>query len=406
MRNAGSSLVWATLVIGVFIVVLPVAKGQTRLAVPTYQNPGTSTWNSWAAQGPGAVGLMIVNMTNGDDVSYRSSVDNAIQKARKQGMLVIGYTYTGYATRDPKIVRQKIDAVYQNYLVDGIFFDEVATDCSATNTYFPNNYLYYQELTNYVRQKVGAHITVMNPGTYSPDDCYMSITNILVNWENTSYSAYQNSYVDYPWVYRYPPDRFWHILLGVPQEQLAPALNLARSRNAGWVYISDSALDAYKKVPVYWTAEGTAIKQQGIQSPFAIATTNRVSFKWRAVGGSVWQIFIDADQDATTGYRGSGIGVGAENMLENNATGDTHLYRYAGSGADWAWAEIPANVQSTHPDAGVNLVMFDSASLAGASAINYQIRSLDQNYNVLFTGYPIPFSLDNTGFVQDVGNHP
>jgi hypothetical protein len=45
---------------------------------------------------------------------------------------------------------------------------------------------------------------------------------------------------------------------------------------------------------------------------------------------------------------------GAEYMLAANATGDPHLYGYAGSGVDWAWTEIPGNGQSTHPDPGMN----------------------------------------------------
>lgn len=404
MFERARSVTWLLMTV-VALTTLPLATAQTRLAVPSYQNPGTSIWNGWAAQGPGAVGLMIVNLKNGDDTSYKSSVDSAILKARKQGMMVIGYTYTGYATRDPKIVRQRIDSVYQNYMVDGIFFDEVNNDCNGTNAYFPSNYLYYQELTNYVRQKGGAHITVMNPGTYGPDDCYMSITNILVNWESTAgYAAYQTGYVDYPWTHNYPADRFWHMILGVPQAQMPAALALARSRNAGWVYISDSATNAYNQVPVYWTALGTAVKQQGTQSPFAVATTNRVSMKWRAVGGAVWQVYMDADQQATTGYSGGGLGVGAEYMMETGTV--TRLYRYAGSGTDWAWTEIPANAQFTHPDTGINLLTFDRLGLSGASSVNYQIRSLDANYNVLYTAYPMPLSLENTSFILDVGNHP
>ena len=126
----------------------------------------------------------------------------------------------------------------------------------------------------------------------------------------------------------------------------------------------------------------------------------------RRVGGSVWQIYMDTDQTATTGYLGTGLSVGAEYMLETNATGNTHLYRYAGSGVDWAWTEIPVNGQSTHPDVGLNLVMFDRIGLAGATSMTYQIRSLDPSYNPLSTAYPVPFSLENTQFVQDVTNHP
>jgi hypothetical protein len=28
------------------------------------------------------------------------------------------------------------------------------------------------------------------------------------------------SYVDYPWIHQYPADRFWHVVLGVPQAQM------------------------------------------------------------------------------------------------------------------------------------------------------------------------------------------
>jgi hypothetical protein len=122
-------------------------------------------------------------------------------------------------------------------------------------------FVYYEGLTDYVRQKqAGARITVLNPGTTTPIDCWMSITNILANWENSEgLAAYQTSYKDYPWMHQYSSDRFWHVLLGMTEAQLPSALSLAQSRNAGWLYISDSADNAYNQVPVYWTAEAAAI---------------------------------------------------------------------------------------------------------------------------------------------------
>jgi hypothetical protein len=400
----------------VFATCIPVARSQTRLAVPSYQNPGNSVWNGWASVGSSAAGIMIVNLNNGDDTSYHSNVDNAIEKARKQGIYVIGYTYTNYGTRNPSTVHSRIDALYQNYLVDGIFFDQAPTDCNAPNSYFPNMFLYYQELTNYVRQKVGARITVLNPGNYSPDDCWMSITNILMNWENTSYSAYQTSYIDYPWVHQYPPDRFWHVILGVPQAQMPAAISLAQSRNAGWVYISDSATNAYNQVPVYWSAEATAVKQQGVQAPYATAwpqSTNsgggilnaRVSFRWRAVNGAVWQIFLDTDQNSLSGYHTSSLSVGAEYMVESNSTGGSQLYQYNGTGTDWNWVAVAANAQITFPDTGTNLVAIDQAGIGSPQALNYQIHSLDASYNLLYTSYALPLSLNNTGLVLDIANH-
>jgi hypothetical protein len=97
------------------------ALGQTRLAVPSYQNPGTTVWNGWAASGPAAVGIMVVSLNHGDDQTYHASIASAIQRAQLKGIYVLGYTYTSYGTRDPKVIRQRIDSLYNNYLVDGIF---------------------------------------------------------------------------------------------------------------------------------------------------------------------------------------------------------------------------------------------------------------------------------------------
>ncbi|HWZ51146.1 MAG TPA: spherulation-specific family 4 protein [Granulicella sp.] len=405
---------WLALFTALIAAILtPAARAQTRLAVPSYQPPGGTVWNGWAASGPASVGIMVANLTNGDDQNYHEWVSNAIDKARLKGVYVLGYVYTSYGTRDPKLVRASIDALYQNYLIDGIFFDEAPTDCNVANTYQPTSFLYYQELTNYVRQKqAGARLTVLNPGTYSPSDCWMSITNILMNWENAGLSTYQTGYVDYPWVHQYPAERFWHVLLGVAPSDLNTALSLAKSRNAGWVYLSDSANNGYNQLPVYWSAESTAIAQQGVQAPYATSwpdssvANGRVSFRWRAINGAVWQIFLDTDQNAQTGYRHANLALGAEYMVQAASTGPTHVYRYTGSGTDWSWTEIAANAQTAFPDPGTNLVMFDRAALSGATSLNYQIESLDASYNLLYPSYVLPLSLTNTGFVYDLLNHP
>jgi hypothetical protein len=393
------------------------ASGQTRLAVPSYQNPGTTTWSSWAAQGLAALGIMIVDIDNGDDPTYYPAVDAAIQATRKQGIFVLGYTYTNYGTRDPSLVRAAINNVYQNYGVDGIFFDDAPVNCNDANTYSGTQFLYYEELTNYVRQnQAGARIIVLNPGTTSPNDCWMSITNIQANWENSGgLSAYQTSYTDYAWIHQYPPDRFWHIVLGVTQAQLPTALSLAQARNAGWVYISDSAYNVYNQIPVYWTAEAAALTGQGVQAPFAAAWPNsitttggtmngRVSFRWRAVTGAVWHIFLETDRNAKTGYTGGGLSIGAEYMFEGSSL-TAQLYKYTGSGTNWSWKAVSANSQIAFPDSGINLVMFDQTGIRSPNALNYQIQSLDANYNVLYTSYTYPLTLANTGMVFDIMNH-
>jgi len=392
-------------------------QGQARLAAPSYQDPGTPLWTGWAAPGPQAVGIMIVNLDNGDDETYYPAVDQAIRQTRKQGIFVLGYTYTGYGQRDPKTVQQKVDAVYQNYLVDGIFFDEAPTDCSASNPYLPSQYLYYLQLTNHVREKTGARITVLNPGTYSTDDCWLGITNILVNWEDEGFQNYQNYYVDVPWVHKYPPDRFWHIVYGMSVDQLPAAFALAKQRNAGWVYFTNEAGDnPYASAPQYWSEEAATIEQQTTQAPFATAwpdsenanssrVPGSVSIRWGSPAGAQWQIFLDTDLNSQTGYHGGGLMVGAEYLLQCDS-GHPQLLRYTGSGMNWSWTPVAAHASFDSLGATVFTAGFDTAALGAAKNLNYQIRTLDASGKPLGDSYTLTLTLANTGMLYDILNHP
>ena len=59
---------------------------QSRIAIPSYQDPGSAQWNAWQALGSSSVGIMIVNLNNGDDTTYYPSVDQAIRNTRKKGI--------------------------------------------------------------------------------------------------------------------------------------------------------------------------------------------------------------------------------------------------------------------------------------------------------------------------------
>lgn len=391
------------------------ATGQARIGVPSYQDPGSPQWTAWAGPGAAAIGMMIVNLDNGDDETYYPTVDRAIRATRKQGILVLGYTYTGYGARDPKIVRRKIDAVYRNYLVDGIFFDEVPTDCSASNSFLPTQFLYYESLTNYVREKAGARITVLNPGTYSPSDCWMGITNILMNWEDKGLANYRNNYVDFAWVHKYPPERFWHIVYGMSTDQLPAALELAKQRNAGWVYLTGEIANPYASPPQYWAAENAAVEQQAVQAPFASAWPDsldsqgarlrgRTSIRWSGASTANWQIFLDTDQNSKTGYHGGGIAVGAEYMFETD-NGTARLWQYTGTGVDWSWTEVAVNAALDLLDSGVQSASFDTTVLGGTKALNLQIRALNAAGHSIYDSYVLPLSLNNTGLVFDIANH-
>ena len=98
-----------------FLLASVLAGAQTRLAVPSYQDPGSPEWNAWAAPGSKSVGIMIVNQNNGDDTHYYPTIAAGIRDARAQGIFVVAYVYTHYGQRDPILIRTLVDAVYKNY---------------------------------------------------------------------------------------------------------------------------------------------------------------------------------------------------------------------------------------------------------------------------------------------------
>jgi hypothetical protein len=398
------------------------SSAQSRIAIPSYQDPGSSQWYAWRTLGSSSVGMMIVNLDNGDDTAYYPRVDQALRNARKQGIFVVGYTYTGYGQRDPAIVRKKVDAVFRNYLVDGIFFDEVPTDCNAKSV-AGSNYSYYQNLADHVRStQVGGRIVILNPGTQPNDDCWMSIANILVTSEANGVQDYMQNYEPESWFHRYPPDRFWHIVYAVPTPaELNDVIALSLKRGASWVYVTDRGSNGgnpYDKPPSYWTQEGAQIAQQGVQAPYASARPRssdsngntlpgQLSFRWGAVNGTKWQIFLDTDRNAHTGYQGpaSDLAIGADYLIEASADGSASLLRYRGSGSDWAWQAVPAHARISFLDDGFNLIELDANALRQTHALNYQIRSLDENGKSLFTSMSEPLGLDSTAYVFDIENH-
>ncbi|MGB1310909.1 MAG: spondin domain-containing protein [Leucothrix sp.] len=94
-----------------------------------------------------------------------------------------------------------------------------------------------------------------------------------------------------------------------------------------------------------------------------------------------WQVFIDTDRDSNTGFAGDN-GVGADYMLQAN-----HLYQYTGSGNNWSWQIIQANVgQKQGTDAEFSLALAD---LGGVTEMNVLFRA---------SNWPFTGSFDNAGF--------
>lgn len=222
-----------------------------KIAIPSYFYP-PSFWTQLINSAP-TVGLSVINPEDGPGADIDPPYLDIVQQAQSNGIVTLGYVATGYGLRSLTTVQNEIQRYFNWYNVNGIFLDEASNDCRKA--------AYYQRLYAYVKRlKPGAYV-VLNPGTNTPE-CYIKAADILLNFEG-DFNAYQNWIPD-PWVYKYNPQRFWHLVHDANQSQMSEAIRLSKGRHAGWVYVTDdTALDnPWDTLPAnpYWTEELNAIQ--------------------------------------------------------------------------------------------------------------------------------------------------
>ena len=374
----------------------PQSQSPRRLAIPSYVQPTSEEWNKWRSLGSQVLGIMILNLNNGDDTLLNPSAAEAVKRTQESGILVLGYIHTGYAQRDPAEIRAKIDSVIENYKVDGIFLDETPTDCAAPGKYAASNGAFYESLTSYIRSKPGKHLTVLNPGTMPTDDCWMKFADILLTFEEPTLANYQQHYMDHDWVRRYPPERFWHLVYSVPSgDEMQQIVKLAQQRGAGWLYVTDDGPDknpwddpaSYLSVEAQaWTGVAPQTGKASPSKTFVIEdapTPRRVFIQWTGLKGARSQVLLDVDQKTSTGYHGYGTSLGADLMLELPGDGSVNLMHYEGNGEDWTWKPVAAHVVLTQPEPGKFRVDFDATPLGSAKTVKIQFRALDKDWNVV-----------------------
>lgn len=225
----------------------PVIETKQKIAIPSYFYPG-SLWTQMENAYP-TIGIAIINPNSGAGDSEDSNYDSQVAKSQLSGLKILGYSHTSYGNRDITDVKKDIDKYYLWYNVDGIFVDEVSTDCNKIG--------YYTELKDYIKSKDDTGVIVINPGTQT-NECYMEVGDIVINFENTYY-IYKNKYSQPSWVNNYPPNRFWHLVHTTPNiEKMKNVIQLSKNRNAGWVYVTPDVLsNPWDTLPStrYWNTE-------------------------------------------------------------------------------------------------------------------------------------------------------
>jgi hypothetical protein len=267
------SLAWVTrpvtVVVIVAILVLGVAAGITaKLTTQGTTLPGKSTCHPQRAFVPAffyASGIwqqaadtkpvptyMILDISGlGAGSSPVGHFQSIVKKEQAAGVTILGYSSTAYGARPLPQIEADVRHYKAWYGVTDMFLDEV----KGIKSQLP----YYRKLANYIRGTNPGTSIWINPGNY-PDPSYMSVSNVVMAFEGP-YSLYHN--VDVPsWVFDYSPDRFANTVYATSGSQVTSALNLSKTRNAGYVYVTDgTGGNPYSALPSYWSTEDSVITQ-------------------------------------------------------------------------------------------------------------------------------------------------
>jgi len=96
-----------------------------------------------------------------------------------------------------------------------------------------------------------------------------------------------------------------------------------------------------------------------------------------------WQTYLDTDNDESTGFK-TGNGVGANYLVQGGG-----LYRYTGSGSDWAWQYVESAKKS------VNGSIAELAFPRSAIDNPLSLRAIMKARNGIFTGNYSPSGMDS-----------
>jgi hypothetical protein len=145
--------------------------------IPLYTYPTDASWEAVRQARrayPSVKILAIINPYNGVGRDQIPDYVQGIPVLQQAGVTVLGYVYTSYGRRDVEQVKEEIALFCSWYHVDGIFFDQNASQ--------PGLEGYYSDLSLYAQSK-GMSLTVGNPGTRAPS--YVGTADLLVAYEDS-----------------------------------------------------------------------------------------------------------------------------------------------------------------------------------------------------------------------------
>ena len=219
--------------------------------VPAYFHPTSGgDWSKLDAAAAHIPLIVIMNPDSGPGKTRDKTYVHALADLHRAGGKVTGYVHTSYGDRPLAEVQKEIDLYLAFYAVDGFFIDEMTNDRKT------NHIDYYADVYRYVKSKGAQYTVTGNPGCNTIEDYITKPTDdsfMIFEDNSTNYVGFAPS----DWVARYPAQQFVHLPYNVTTAAaMTNDVQLAVSRHAGWICITDEALpNPYKSLPSYWTDE-------------------------------------------------------------------------------------------------------------------------------------------------------
>jgi hypothetical protein len=217
-----------------------------KLGIPAYFTD-TASWDRLLT-GIADVGAVVV------DWSSIGALRTKIQAARAGGAKVYAYVPTGYITSTAGLANAgsaggRISSALADPDINGVFLDEVRSGYSARARSFYGAF--------YNQAVAAGKELIYNPGQTAGSG-FLSISSKTINYEGrfATYSGWPAS----EWARTIPSDRIWQVIHTTGNADIVSAANLAKSRNAGLVWIAPN--DQFNSFPdaAYYSAVRAAVR--------------------------------------------------------------------------------------------------------------------------------------------------
>ncbi|MFG2135854.1 spherulation-specific family 4 protein [Streptomyces sp. NPDC048650] len=209
--------------------------------------PGAATGGGTGHPAP--VHWVVLDVSNGPGARPDQHCMPAVARLREAGVAVLGHLDLGRGARPFGELLSDAHRFLEWYRVDGFWLDR----CPTERTQLAET----RRIATCLRTLREDTRLVFGHGAH-PFPGYAESADQLVTFAG-SWADYRWSQVA-EWTADYPPERFCHLVHGVPRTHLEEALRIARWQGAGTVYFTDrraaaeagTAGDAWESLPGYW----------------------------------------------------------------------------------------------------------------------------------------------------------